>query len=160
MRVSGERGTRIDLSEGEWNEILGVNLKGMYFCLKHELSHMLPRGAGAIVNVASYSGIRGCGRVAYASSKHGVVGLTRSAAYHCVRKGIRINAVCPGIVPTEMTADSMRDPDRKAKMIAGIPMRRFGKPEEIAEAVLWLGSEKASYITGQILAVDGGMTLR
>jgi len=142
-------------SEAAWDAIMAVNLKGVWLCMKYEIRAMLEQGGGAIVNVASAAGLVGFRYAApYAASKHGVVGLTRSAALEYARKGIRVNAVCPGFTETPMVAglgETMVEATVKA-----IPMRRLGTPEEIAQAIVWLCSEGASFVTGHALAVDGG----
>ncbi|MBN8618005.1 MAG: SDR family oxidoreductase [Anaerolineae bacterium] len=142
-------------SEAAWDSIMEVNLKGVWLCMKYEIRAMLEQGGGAIVNVASAAGLVGFRYAApYAASKHGVVGLTRSAALEYARKGIRVNAVCPGFTETPMVAglgETMVEATVKA-----IPMRRLGTPEEIAQAIVWLCSEGASFVTGHALAVDGG----
>jgi len=142
-------------SEAAWDSIMDVNLKGVWLCMKYEIRAMLEQGGGAIVNVASAAGLVGFRYAApYAASKHGVVGLTRSAALEYARKGIRVNAVCPGFTETPMVAglgETMVEATVKA-----IPMRRLGTPEEIAQAIVWLCSEGASFVTGHALAVDGG----
>lgn len=142
-------------SEAAWDAIMEVNLKGVWLCMKYEIRAMLEQGGGAIVNVASAAGLVGFRYAApYAASKHGVVGLTRSAALEYARKGIRVNAVCPGFTETPMVeglGETMVEATVKA-----IPMRRLGTPEEIAQAIVWLCSEGASFVTGHALAVDGG----
>jgi NAD(P)-dependent dehydrogenase (short-subunit alcohol dehydrogenase family) len=128
--------------------------------MKHEIPHMLERGRGAIVNCASIAGLVGFGNLpAYTASKHGIVGLTRSAALEYAKRGIRINAVCPGVIQTPMVDRVFREhPDMKAQLAASEPIGRLGRPEEIAGAVLWLCSDEASFVTGQAIAIDGGWT--
>lgn len=149
-------------TEDEWDRLMDVNLKGVFLCMKHELAQMLRQGGGAIVNTASTVGLIGNPKsVIYPASKHGVVGLTRSAALQYARSGIRINAVCPGLTETPIT-QAMRaqeegfDERRKAM----VPMGRIAGPEEIANAVLWLASDAASYVTGMSHLVDGGWVSR
>ncbi len=141
-----------------WDRILAVNLTGVWLCMKYEIPPMLEHGHGAIVNVASAAGLIGFRYAsAYAASKHGVVGLTRSAALEYARKGIRINAVCPGFTETPMVAGiGETDPHMLESTVHAIPMRRLGRPDEVAQAIVWLCSEDSSFVTGHALAVDGG----
>lgn len=139
-----------------------INLRGVWACMKHELAAMRDQGSGAIVNCSSLGGLVGIpGRAAYHASKHGVIGLTRSAALEYAPRGIRINAVCPGTIATPMVTDMIDkgELDRDAA-IADQPINRLGEPEEIAAAVLWLASSGASFIVGVALPVDGGYTAR
>jgi NAD(P)-dependent dehydrogenase (short-subunit alcohol dehydrogenase family) len=125
--------------------------------MKYELQQMLQQGGGAIVNTASVAGLVGLpGASAYVASKHGVVGLTKTAALEYATSGIRVNCVCPGYIQTPMTAPGMSDPERLERIIASEPIGRVGRPEEIAEAVVWLCSEAASFVTGHTMTVDGG----
>jgi NAD(P)-dependent dehydrogenase (short-subunit alcohol dehydrogenase family) len=125
--------------------------------MKYELQQMLTHGGGAIVNTASVAGLVGfVGHAAYAASKHGVVGLTRTAALEYAKQGIRVNCVCPGYIHTPMTAPGVQDPGRKALMLASEPVGRLGNPEEVAEAVVWLCSDAASFVTGHTMTIDGG----
>jgi NAD(P)-dependent dehydrogenase (short-subunit alcohol dehydrogenase family) len=144
--------------EDEWDAIMNVNLKGVWLCMKYEIPHLLDAGGGSIVNIASAAGLVGFRYgSAYAASKHGVVGLTRSAALEYARKNIRVNAVCPGFTWTPMVeALGETNPKMLQATIGAIPMKRLGKPEEIAETVLWLCSDESSFVTGHALAVDGG----
>ncbi|HVN41222.1 MAG TPA: glucose 1-dehydrogenase [Steroidobacteraceae bacterium] len=134
---------------------IDINLMGVAHCLKYELAQMLKQGGGVIVNTASIAGLTGSGTLDYCASKHGIVGMTRAAALHFASKGIRVNAVCPGVIETPMTAPLAADPAIKARLEAMTPMGRMGKAEEIADAVIWLCSSKASYVSGQAIAVDG-----
>jgi NAD(P)-dependent dehydrogenase (short-subunit alcohol dehydrogenase family) len=149
--------------EEELDRIIGINLKGVWLCMKYELSWMVNHGGGAIVNVASIGGLKGGqpGMETYCASKHGVIGLTKVTATTYAKSGIRINAVCPGTTDTPMIAIPPEggDPDFTWEEFAktAIPMGRMGKPEEVAEAVVWLCSDSASYITGIALPVDGGI---
>ena len=148
-----------DYEEDIWDRVIGVNLKGVWLCMKYELRQMLRQGGGAIVNTASVAGLIG-GRfgVAYYASKHGVVGLTRAAAVEYAQRGIRVNCVCPGFIPTAMTEPVLRmGLDAEATQRARNPMGRLGTPEEVAEAVVWLCSEKTSFVTGHTLVMDGGL---
>ncbi len=155
----GIPGTTVECSEEDWDRVLGVNLKGVWLCMKYELSQMLIQGGGVIVNTSSAGGLIGTpGIAAYTASKHGVVGLTRTAALEHVTAGIRVNAVCPGSVPTPMLDPVVNHPEMKAMLESKHPMGRFGTTEEIAEAVVWLCSDRASYVTGVAFPVDGGVT--
>ena len=159
--IEGAYGRTADCDEEDFDRTCAVNLKGVYLCLKAEIAHMLGQeGGGSIVNTASVAGVEGAKNLpAYVASKHGVVGLTRTAALEYATRGIRVNAVCPGPVRTRMLEAIMEEnPRMEPAMIASVPMRRLGKPEEIAEAVVWLCSDRASYVTGQGLVVDGGLT--
>ncbi len=149
-----------DRTAEEFDRIIAVNLRGVFFGLRHEIPHMLEHGGGAIVNTASQAGLTGLANVAiYTASKHGVVGLTKSAALEVARSNIRINAVAPGPVDTGLL-HRMVDGKVPIDAIAEqTPMGRVSQPEEIAEAILWLCSDAASYVTGHTLAIDGGMTV-
>jgi NAD(P)-dependent dehydrogenase (short-subunit alcohol dehydrogenase family) len=152
---------RTDLGTIEdWNRTLAVNLTGVWACMRHELPAMLERGEGVIVNIASVAGLVGFANAgAYVASKHGVVGLTKAAALEFAETGIRVNAICPGVIDTEMIERATGGtPEGEAAMVAMEPMRRLGHPEEIADAVVWLCSPRASFVTGQAIAVDGGLT--
>lgn len=145
-----------DLSESDWDRVLNINLKGVWLCMKYELQHMFSRGKGAIVNASSINGLGGwLDLSAYVASKHGVMGLTRSAALEYAETGIRINAVCPGPILTPLSHYQGNDPEVIKKMYP-MPMGRRGTMEEVAEAVVWLVSDKSSYITGHPLVLDGG----
>ncbi len=145
-----------DLSESDWDRVMGINLKGVWLCMKYELQHMFSRGKGAIVNASSINGLGGwLDLSAYVASKHGVMGLTRSAALEYAETGIRINAVCPGPILTPLSHYQGNDPEIIKKMYP-MPMGRRGTMEEVAEAVVWLVSDKSSYITGHPLVLDGG----
>jgi NAD(P)-dependent dehydrogenase (short-subunit alcohol dehydrogenase family) len=140
--------------------VIAINLKGVWLCMKYEIPQMLKVGAGAIVNTASTAGLVGYPRgSAYVASKHGVVGLTKTAALEYAKTGVRVNAVCPGAIDTPMMGRiTDHRPHRAARMAAAEPVGRMGQPEEIAEAVVWLCSDSASFVTGLAMAVDGGMT--
>jgi len=139
---------------------MDINARGVLYCMQAELRHMSAQGRGAIVNTASIAGESGAGGAGYCASKHAVVGLTRSAALAFASRGVRVNAVCPGVIETPMTAAMVENP-QSAQLIGGmVPMGRFGRAEEIASAVLFLCSDQASFITGHPLAVDGGFLAR
>ncbi len=156
-----EPGVTADVTEEEWDRILAINLRSVFLCMKYEIPLMLEHGGGAIVNNSSGAGVKAFGRgAAYAAAKHGVVGLTKDAALDYASSNIRINAVCPGIVDTEMmqrfTGGTTEGRDR---VIAQEPIGRMGTSDEIAAAVLWLCSNAASFVIGHALVVDGGQTL-
>ena len=142
-----------------WAKSLGVNLTGVMLCMREESEVMLANGGGAIVNTASINGLVGNpGQPGYTATKHGVVGLTRHGALRWAAAGIRVNAVCPGVIDTAMTEQAAANPQARAMIESMTPMRRMGRPEEIAEAVVWLCSDAASFITGVPLLIDGGAT--
>jgi NAD(P)-dependent dehydrogenase (short-subunit alcohol dehydrogenase family) len=147
-----------DITEEEFDRQIAVNLKGVWLCLKYELPQMVKQGGGAIVNTSSGAGIAGApGWSAYSAAKHGVVGITRSAAVEYARAGIRINAVCPGPIDSSMGKRiAANNPGYRDILIAHTANGRLGRPEEVAEAALWLCSDAASLVNGSILAVDGG----
>ena len=146
--------------EDSWERVIGINLKGVWLCMRYEIPQMLKQGGGAIVNTASIWGLVGApGAAAYVASKHGVVGLTRAAALEYAPQGIRINAVDPGTIRTPILEPFVAAmPDFEAMMTARHPIGRIGLPEEVAEAVVWLCSDAASFVVGQNLPVDGGYT--
>jgi NAD(P)-dependent dehydrogenase (short-subunit alcohol dehydrogenase family) len=164
--INEEHGPLTDVSEALWDRILAVNLKGVYLCMKAEIEQMLRQGggggggAGAIVNTASVVGLAGSrGHPAYVASKHGIVGLTRAAARDYGPARIRVNAVCPGTIHTPMYVQREGvDPEHDARLAAGIPLGRLGRAEDVADAVLWLCSDAAAFVTGHALVVDGGDT--
>src|SRR5262249_57382644 len=153
----GGRARTADYPEEPWHQVIAVTLTGVWLCMKYEIPQMLSQGSGAIVNTASAAGlIGGRGLAAYVASKHGVVGLTKTAALEYAQQGIRVNCVCPGVIETPMTARGLSDPERRARIIAMEPIGRVGTPEEVAEAVVWLCSDAASFVTGHTMTVDGG----
>jgi NAD(P)-dependent dehydrogenase (short-subunit alcohol dehydrogenase family) len=155
--IAAGGGPTAELPLDVWERVLRVNLTGVFLCLRAELGQMLRQGGGAIVNTASVAGlVGGAGIAAYVASKHGVVGLTKATALEYAAQGIRINAVCPGLVRTPMTAGLLADPERAAGALAREPIGRVGTPEEIAAAVVWLCSDAAAFVTGLAMAVDGG----
>ena len=145
-------------SEEDWDRTIAINLKGVWLCLKYEIRQMLQQsGGGAIVNMASITGLIGsAGAAAYSASKHGVIGLTKTAALENAKSGIRINAVCPGFAETPMTDRIFRVPQVHKHVLSRHPIGRLGRPTEIAEAVVWMCSDHASFMTGQSLVLDGG----
>jgi NAD(P)-dependent dehydrogenase (short-subunit alcohol dehydrogenase family) len=153
----GLRALTAEYPEDRWHQVIAVNLTGVWLCMKYEIPQMLSQGSGAIVNTASAAGlVGGRGISAYVASKHGVVGLTKTAALEYAQQGIRVNCICPGYIQTPMTAPGMEDPARMALMLAREPIGRVGQPEEVAEAVVWLCSDAASFVTGHTMTVDGG----
>lgn len=147
-----------EIEVAEWDRILGVNLRGTFTCMKHEIAQMLHQGGGVVVNTSSGAGVRGvAGGAAYAASKHAIIGLTKSAALDYARSSIRVNAVLPGNIETPMM-DRFTGGDLQ-KAIDLEPVGRLGKPEEIAEAVLWMCSDLGGFVTGAAISVDGGWSL-
>jgi len=151
-----------DLTEEEYNNVMDINLRGIWLCMKYELQQLRKQGTeGAIVNCSSLGGLVGiAGRSAYHASKHGVLGITKSSALEYASKGIRINAVCPGIIETPMVEKMLTtESDEMQELMKEVPIGRLAKPEEVASVVLWLCSPSASYVIGQGIAVDGGFTV-
>jgi len=155
-----EQGKLAEGSEAQFDAIMGVNVKGVWLCMKHQLPLMLAQGGGVIVNTASVAGLGAAPKMSiYSASKHAVIGLTKSAAIEYAKKGIRVNAVCPAVIDTDMFRRAYQADPRKAEFAAAMhPVGRVGKVEEIAAAVLYLCSDGAAFTTGHALAVDGGAT--
>ena len=151
-----------DATSEEYDRVTAINLKSVWLCMKYELLQMRKQGSGAIVNNSSIGGLIGIpGRAIYHATKHGVIGMTKSAALEYAAKGIRINAICPGAIETPMVADMVaREPETMKDILKEQPIGRLGKPEEIASTVLWLCSPGAGFVIGHALAVDGGYTAR
>jgi NAD(P)-dependent dehydrogenase (short-subunit alcohol dehydrogenase family) len=159
--INEEHGPLTQLTEEEWDRTLAVNLKGIWLAMKYEVPAMLRSRGGAIVNTASVLGLVGSrGTPAYVASKHGIVGLTKAAALDHAKEGIRVNAVCPGTIYTPMyVRREGADPEKDRRIAASIPLGRLGQPEDVADAVVWLCSDAASFVTGHALVVDGGDTV-
>lgn len=155
-RAVGPANQRIhELSQTSFDTMLAINLTGVFLCMKHEITHMLAHGGGAIVNTASVAGLIGLPTSGhYVAAKHGVVGLTKTAAMEYARDNIRVNCVNPGYIETPMTDSIMKE--RYDTLMTKVPMNRLGLPEEIAEAVVWMCSDKASFMTGASQVIDGG----
>lgn len=156
--IEGVAAPTHECTEENWDKTLGINLKGVWLCMKYEIPHLLKSGKGAIVNCASIAGLVGFqGLAAYVATKHGVVGITKTAALEYAKTGIRVNAVCPGVIKTPMI-DRFTGKKKEAEQqfVSMEPVGRMGEPEEVADAVLFLCSDAASFVTGNAMAVDGG----
>jgi len=152
-----------DATVEDYDKVMSVNLRGVWSCMKVELQHMRRQGSGTIVNCSSLGGlVGGAERATYHAAKHGVIGLTKSAALEYATRNIRVNAVCPGLIWTPMVDQMVAagQGDAMDAMVKSVPMGRHGRPEEIADAVLWLSSDTSSYVTGQSISVDGGFIMR
>ena len=159
--VGGESNNTADYSVEGWQKVIGINLSGVFYCMKYEIQAMLRTGRGVIVNNSSILGAVGfAGAPAYVSAKHGVIGLTQTAAIEYGQQGIRVNAVGPGFIHTPMLAGIEQDEQTRNLLISLHPIGRLGLPEEVAELVVWLSSDQASFITGAYYPVDGGYLAR
>lgn len=161
--VGGELNPTADYTVAEWDRVMNINLRGQWLCMKNQIPEMLKSGGGAIVNVASILGTVGFANApAYVAAKHGLVGLTKSAALEYSAKGVRVNAIAPAFIETPMLdrAGLTTDPEAKASLVKLHPIGRLGKPEEVAHAIVWLSSDEASFVTGHTLLVDGGYTVQ
>jgi NAD(P)-dependent dehydrogenase (short-subunit alcohol dehydrogenase family) len=160
--IEGQPAPTADCTPDNWARTIAVNLTGVWHCMRHEIPRMLEAGGGSIINCSSVAGLVGSPNVpAYVASKHGVVGLTKTAALEYAETGIRVNAVCPGVIRTEMIDRfTAGDPEALEQLAASEPVGRLGTPDEVADAVVWLASDRSSFVTGQALAVDGGMVAR
>jgi len=150
----------VDCPEELWDRTIDINLKGVFLCMKYEIRQMLKQKHGAIVNTSSVGGLRAKpGSAAYDASKSGLIGLTKAAALECATSGIRANVICPGPTGRTLLTDNLTSthPEKKTEMLNIIPMKRLAEPEEMAEAVIWLCSDAASFVTGHVMVVDGGM---
>lgn len=150
-----------EITDEEFDRTVAVDLKGVWNCMRYEIRQMLRQGGGAIVNTSSQGGVTGFpGQAAYIACKHAVIGLTRTAAIDYAAQGIRINAVCPGVIRTPMVEELLRrNPDLEQELVRDIPAGRMGRPDEIAHAVLWLCSDDASFVDGHALLVDGAFSI-
>jgi Dehydrogenases with different specificities (related to short-chain alcohol dehydrogenases) len=155
--VEGNWTPLVDMAEEDWDRVIDTNLKGVWLCLKYEIPQMLKNGGGTIVNMSSVAGLMGTPAAAhYGASKHGVNALTRTAALEHAQHKIRVNAVCPAVIETPMGERLFGAPEVRPHAVAMHPIGRFGTPREVAEAVLWLASDKSSFMTGHYIVLDGG----
>ncbi|HLV31013.1 MAG TPA: SDR family oxidoreductase [Chitinispirillaceae bacterium] len=160
--IEGQQAETTECTNENWDKVIKINLTGLWYCMKYELKQMLKQGSGAIVNTSSAAGLVGFTQLpAYVASKHGVNGLTKASALEYAQKGIRINAVCPGVIHTAMVDRvTHKDPIKVKQYVDMEPIGRMGTTKEIADTAAWLCSDLASFITGQAIAVDGGLTSR
>ena len=160
--IEGKMADTIAYPEDVFDRVIAINLKGVWLCMKYEIPQMLKNGGGSIVNTASGAGLVGVEQLsAYNASKHGVVGLTKTAALEFAQKNIRVNCVCPGLINTPMVARMIDSGGmNEQEFLAAEPMGRMGRPEEIGEGVVWLLSDAASFVTGHALSIDGGYVAR
>jgi NAD(P)-dependent dehydrogenase (short-subunit alcohol dehydrogenase family) len=156
--IEGTSASTPDCTEENWDKTISINLKGIWLCMKYEIPEILKQGKGVIINCSSVAGLVGFpGLPAYVASKHGVIGLTKTAALECSKLGIRVNAVCPGVIQTPMIDRLTGNSKEAVEQFTGLePIGRFGLPEEIANAIVWMCSDEASFVTGHAMAVDGG----
>ena len=156
--IEGDMAPTADCTEANWDRTIAINLKGVWLCMKYEIPQMLEQGSGVIVNTSSVAGLVGFVNLpAYVATKHGVAGLTRTAALEYAQQGIRVNAVCPGVIHTPMIDRIVGgDTEAEAQFTALEPVGRMGSPAEVAQAVVWLCSDAASFVTGVAMPVDGG----
>ncbi|MER2996685.1 SDR family oxidoreductase [Pontibacter populi] len=160
--IEGESAPTHEVTEENFDKVIGINLKGVWLCMKYQIPQMLKQGKGAIVNCSSIAGVIGFpGIPIYTASKHAVIGITKTAALEYATQGIRVNAVCPGVIQTPMIDRFIeKNNTTREAMASGEPIGRFGEPEEIAEAAIWLCSDASSFTTGHALVVDGGWVAR
>jgi len=157
--ILGPRVKSDEYTDEDFDQVIKVNVNGVFYCMKHAISHFKQVGGGVIVNTSSVAGKVGMARhIAYGASKHAVMGMTKSAAVEVAKNKIRINAVCPGFTATSMLDSANSEPEFKEMLRYATPMRRFGQPSEIATAILFLASDESSYMTGQGIVLDGGLS--
>jgi NAD(P)-dependent dehydrogenase (short-subunit alcohol dehydrogenase family) len=158
--INGQASGVITCTEENWEQVIAIDLKGVWLCMKYEIPEMLKVKGGAIVNTSSMNGVIAPGTPAYMAAKHGVLGLTKSAAAEFARKKVRVNAVCPGVIQTPMMAASVSDLEQyMQKLTARIPLKELGRPEHVADTIVWLCSDEAAYVTGVSMPVDGGLLI-
>jgi NAD(P)-dependent dehydrogenase (short-subunit alcohol dehydrogenase family) len=160
--IEGPNESTTDQTIDGWDQVLDINLRGVFLGMRAEIPAMMESGGGAIINTASIAGLLGFPNLApYVASKHGVIGLTKTAAVEFSADGVRVNAICPGVIETPMVARTREeDPEQIEGTIAATPIDRLGQPEEIGDAAVWLASEDASFVTGESLVVDGGFSIQ
>lgn len=159
--IGGDQNRTVDYSIEAWEKAISVNLSGVFYCMKYEIPAMLGSGGGSIINMASILGRVGfAGAVGYVAAKHGVLGLTKTTAMEYAPQGVRVNVVGPGFISTPLIQELENDPEINNMLISLHPIGRLGKPEEVAELVMWLSADKASFVTGAYIPVDGGYLTR
>ncbi|MEM6318724.1 MAG: glucose 1-dehydrogenase [Bacteroidota bacterium] len=158
--IGGDFKITHEFSLASWNRVIAINQTGVFYCMRAELEQMVKQGGGAIVNIASIAGLKAQPYTsAYTAAKHAVVGLTKTAAAEYARYNIRVNAVCPVFTMTPMVSDMLKiDPSFEKKLLRNIPLRRYGQPDDIANAIVWLSADETGFVTGHSMPVDGGMT--